>query len=70
MKEPLIHIAQKKGKTILVLEGETDMQIAELLKKAMKGDQTLFAIIQYAFSLMVLDRLQENYEDKHGSHIV
>lgn len=68
--KPLIHITEKKDKIIMVLEGDTDLQIAELLQTAMKKDPTFFTIMQYAFSLAVLDRLKLNDETVKRSHIV
>lgn len=68
--KPLVHITEKKDKIILVLEGDTDLQIAELIQTAMREDHTLFAIMQYAFTLAVLDRLKLNNETVKRSHIV
>lgn len=68
--KPLVHITEKKDKILMILEGDTDLQIAELLKSSMKQDPVFFAIMQYAFSLAVLDRLQTNDETVKRSHIV
>jgi len=62
MKKPLIHIVKKDNKIISVIEGESDVEIAEMLHDTMKRDPVLFTIIQHAFAFFVLDRLNGDPE--------